>query len=175
MSQCHASEVYIVISMGNQLKIGFCHNFWLERLIDLRTTRLNYFLQDLFRDIPLDHIWSTQICIFAWHWDIYGSINLKFGMKPSFAQLNAHAENLGRNPKKLKQATGHDWVCQLWDYIFIWLTTSKKEIILEIPRILGNNQEYIQYQDIPTGHCLSIGRRFIYFLTYVASWSPATE
>ena len=57
--------------------------------------------------------------------------------------------------KKLKQATGHYWVCQLWDYIFIWLTTSKKEIIPEIPRIPGNNQEYIQYPENPTGHCLS--------------------
>ena len=57
--------------------------------------------------------------------------------------------------KKLKQATGHDWVCQLWDYIFIWLTTSKKEIIPEIPRIPGNNQEYKQYPENPTGHCLS--------------------
>ena len=29
--------------------------------IDLRTMRLNYFLQDLFRDTTFDHIWSTQV------------------------------------------------------------------------------------------------------------------
>ena len=27
--------------------------------------RLNYILQDLFRDTLLDHIWSAQICIFG--------------------------------------------------------------------------------------------------------------
>ena len=34
-------------------KIWFGHDFWLEGQIDLRTTRLNYILQDLFRDTPL--------------------------------------------------------------------------------------------------------------------------
>ena len=40
----------------------FGHNFWLEGPIDLRTMRL---LQDLFRDTPLDHIWSGQLRIFG--------------------------------------------------------------------------------------------------------------
>ena len=39
----------------------FVHNFWLEGPIDLRPTRLNCILQDLFRDTPLDHIWGAQI------------------------------------------------------------------------------------------------------------------
>ena len=30
--------------------------------IDLRPTRLNSILQDLFRDTPLDHIWRAEIC-----------------------------------------------------------------------------------------------------------------
>ena len=41
------------------------HNFWLGGPIDLRSTRLNCILQDLFRDTLLDHIWSAQICIFG--------------------------------------------------------------------------------------------------------------
>ena len=46
----------------NQPKIWFGHNFWLEGPINLRRTRLNCILQDLFRDIPLDHIACAQIC-----------------------------------------------------------------------------------------------------------------
>ena len=38
--------------------------------------RLNYILQDLFRDTPLDHIWSAQICIFG-----QGTRVLKIGVK----------------------------------------------------------------------------------------------
>ena len=57
-------------------KIGFGHNFWLEGPIDLRTTRLNYILQDLFRDTPLNQIWSAQICIFG-----QGTRMLKIGVK----------------------------------------------------------------------------------------------
>ena len=34
----------------------------MEGPIDLRPTRLNCILQDLFRDTPLDHIWRAQIC-----------------------------------------------------------------------------------------------------------------
>ena len=34
------------------------HNFLLEGPIDLRTMCLNYILQDIFRDTPLDHIWD---------------------------------------------------------------------------------------------------------------------
>ena len=30
--------------------------------MNLRTTHLNYILQDLFRDPLLDHIWSAQLC-----------------------------------------------------------------------------------------------------------------
>ena len=41
-------------------KSGFGHNFWLEGPIDLRTTHLNYILQDLFRDTPFDHIWRAH-------------------------------------------------------------------------------------------------------------------
>ena len=55
-------EVYIIITMGRSAKIWFGHNFWLEGPIDLRTMRLNYILQDLSRDTPLDHISSAQIC-----------------------------------------------------------------------------------------------------------------
>ena len=33
--------------------------------INTRSTPLNCILQDLFRDTPLDHIWSAQICIFG--------------------------------------------------------------------------------------------------------------
>ena len=43
-------------------KMRFGHNFWLEGPIDLRPARLNRILQDLFRDIPLDHFWRAQIC-----------------------------------------------------------------------------------------------------------------
>ena len=57
---------FTLLQWENRRKNGFGHNFWLEDSIDLRTTRLNYILQDLFRDIPLDHIWSAQICIFAY-------------------------------------------------------------------------------------------------------------
>ena len=32
----------------------------------------------------------------GWQWIVYGFINLKFGMQPSFAQRNAHAEDWGR-------------------------------------------------------------------------------
>ena len=39
----------------NWPKIWFGHKFWLEGLIDLRPTRLNCILHDLFRDTPLDH------------------------------------------------------------------------------------------------------------------------
>ena len=45
-------------AIGPKMKFG-C-NFWPEGPIDLRPTRLNCILQDLFRDIPLDHIWRTQ-------------------------------------------------------------------------------------------------------------------
>ena len=34
---------------------------WREGPNDLRATRLNCILQDLFRDTPLDHIWGAQI------------------------------------------------------------------------------------------------------------------
>ena len=34
----------------------------MEGPIDLRPTRLNYMLQDLFRDTPFDHNWRAQIC-----------------------------------------------------------------------------------------------------------------
>ena len=36
-------------------------NFWLEGPIDLRPTRLNCILQDLFRDTPLDYIWRSNM------------------------------------------------------------------------------------------------------------------
>ena len=39
----------------------FCHNFWLGDPIDLKPTRLNCILQDLFRHASLYHIWSAQI------------------------------------------------------------------------------------------------------------------
>ena len=51
-----------IIQWGNQPKMRIGHNFWLEGPIDLRPTPLDCILQDLFRDIPLDHIWRAQIC-----------------------------------------------------------------------------------------------------------------
>ena len=48
--------------MGKSAQNWIGHNFWLDGPIDLRTTRLNFFLQDLFRDTPLDHIWNAKIC-----------------------------------------------------------------------------------------------------------------
>ena len=61
--------------MGKSSKIWFGHNFWLEGPIDLRPTRLNSILQDLFRDTVLDHIGPLKyvpkyakygkICIFG--------------------------------------------------------------------------------------------------------------
>ena len=58
--------------MGKSAQNWIGHNFWLDGPIDLRTTRLNFFLQDLFRDTPLDQIWRAQIraqicqiCIFG--------------------------------------------------------------------------------------------------------------
>ena len=43
-------------------EIGQKWDFWLEGPIDLRPTRLNCILQDLFRYTPLDHIWRAQVC-----------------------------------------------------------------------------------------------------------------
>ena len=55
--------------------MSFGHSFWLESPIDLRPTRLNYILQDLFRDTPLDHIWRAQLMhqkMDMWHiWQIW--------------------------------------------------------------------------------------------------------
>ena len=42
--------------MENQPKNGFGQNFWLNGPIDLRIAHLNYILQDLIKDTPLDHI-----------------------------------------------------------------------------------------------------------------------
>ena len=39
----------------------FGHNFWLGGPIDEWSMRLNYILQDLFKEIPPDHIWALQI------------------------------------------------------------------------------------------------------------------
>ena len=44
-----------------QPTMRFGHNFWLGGAIDTRPMRLNCILQDLIRDIPLDHIWNAQI------------------------------------------------------------------------------------------------------------------
>ena len=46
----YSGQLLVSLQWGNQPKIWFGHNFWLEGPIDLRTTRLNYILQDLFRD-----------------------------------------------------------------------------------------------------------------------------
>ena len=56
----------LLLRWGNRPKIWFGHNFWLEGPIDLRPTRLNCILQDLFRDTPLDHIWRTEIRTQIW-------------------------------------------------------------------------------------------------------------
>ena len=53
----------------------FGHNFWLEGPIDLRPTRLNCILQDLFRDTPLDHIARAQICTQICIFGIFGHNN----------------------------------------------------------------------------------------------------
>ena len=45
----------------NWEKMRFDCNFWLGGPIDTRSMCLNCILQDLFRDIPLDHIWRAQI------------------------------------------------------------------------------------------------------------------
>ena len=37
------------------------HEFWLEDPIDLRSTRLNFILQDTFKDTPIGHILRAQI------------------------------------------------------------------------------------------------------------------
>ena len=94
-------KFYIGMKWGNQSKIGFGHNFWLEGPIDLRPTRLNCILQDLFRDTPLDLIWRaqicTQICIFGifghiWHiWarQIWSSgVSLKRSCKMKFRPID---------------------------------------------------------------------------------------
>ena len=60
---CHHFEVLHCNyngAIGSKMRFG--HNFWLEGPIDLRPTRLNCILQDLFRDTPLDHIARAQIC-----------------------------------------------------------------------------------------------------------------
>ena len=118
----------------------FGHNFWLGGPIDEWSMRLNYILQDLFKEIPPDHIWALQIwssgvslkrsCKMqfrrvdlrskgptvksydqisflvrshhwnyyvkhrmpdGWPWQVYGSINLKTFINPSFV------EDSGRN------------------------------------------------------------------------------
>ena len=51
--------------MGKSAKNLIWLNFWLEGPIDLRTTRPNYILQDIFWDNTIDHIWGAQICIFG--------------------------------------------------------------------------------------------------------------
>ena len=48
---------------GWTFKLRFCHHFWLRGPIDLRSTRLNCILQDLFKDTLLDHIWPAKICV----------------------------------------------------------------------------------------------------------------
>ena len=70
-----------------------------------------------FRRVGLRSIWPSSqkswpnfICgptSAWWPWGIYWSINLKFGMKPSYVQRNAQAKHWGSNRKKniLKQAT----------------------------------------------------------------------
>ena len=50
-----------LLQWGNWAKNRFGHNFWLGGPIHIRSTRLNCIWQDLFRDIPLDHIWRAQI------------------------------------------------------------------------------------------------------------------
>ena len=85
----------------NQPKMRFGHNFWLEVPINLRPTRLNCILQDLFRDTPLDHIWRyqirAQICqiwpnmhiwVLIWARDIWSSgVSLKRSCKMQFKRV----------------------------------------------------------------------------------------
>ena len=54
----------------------FGHNYSLEGTIDLRPTRLNCILQDLFRDTPLDHIWCAQMCVKNAYLAIFGIFGL---------------------------------------------------------------------------------------------------
>ena len=64
----------LYLKWGNYPKMRFDHNFWLEGPIDLRPTRLNCILQDLFRDTPLDHILRAQICTQICIFGIFGHI-----------------------------------------------------------------------------------------------------
>ena len=62
IGSCHHFEVLLCNYNGAiRPKMRFGQNFWLEGPIDLRPTRLNCILQDLFRDTPLDHNWRAQI------------------------------------------------------------------------------------------------------------------
>ena len=49
---------FTLLKWGNRPKNWFGHNFWPEGPIDLKTTRLDHILQDLFMWHPFDHIWS---------------------------------------------------------------------------------------------------------------------
>ena len=50
----------IAILTENWAKIWFSPNFGLRGPNYLRSTFLNYILDDIFRDTPLDHIWHNQ-------------------------------------------------------------------------------------------------------------------
>ena len=114
-------------------KMIFGHNFWLEGPIDLRPTRLNCILQDLFRDTPLDHILRAQICtqicifgIFGHIWHIWVPNNAHFFLILLFSSFSylylfiqgcadrcAEAERQRRARALLLQLT---WSFYTWKY-----------------------------------------------------------
>ena len=60
------SSFTLKLQWGNRPKNWLGHNFWLEGPIDLRPTRPNCILQDIFRDTPLDHSCRAWICGQIW-------------------------------------------------------------------------------------------------------------
>ena len=69
MVHCHPSEV-LHCNYNEEIsqKFDLVLTFDWRVLLTLRTTRLNYILQDFSRDTPLNHISSAQICILGHIW-----------------------------------------------------------------------------------------------------------
>ena len=57
----HFEALHCYCNGAIQPKMRFGRNFWLGSRIDTRSMRLNWILQHLFRDTPLDHICRAQI------------------------------------------------------------------------------------------------------------------
>ena len=86
--------------MGKSAKNLIGNNFWLEGPIDLRPTRLNCILQDLFRDTKLDQIWPNMPNMHIWVRQIWSSgVSLKRSCKKQFRRVGLRS--MGPSSQKL--------------------------------------------------------------------------